>query len=194
MALVLEKQKMQKKMEINKNNYHTKDHGFVHLYTGDGKGKTTAALGLALRAVGAGKKVYIAQFVKGMHYSELNALIRFPEIELKQFGLDCFIINEPNLKDIDAAQNGLIQVSEVIIQNHFNLVSLDELCIALHYHLVDILDVVNILKLKPADQEIIITGRYAPKELYQIADLITEMKEVKHYYKMGTEARKGIEY
>jgi len=170
------------------------EQGYIQLYTGNGKGKTTAALGLALRAVGAGKKVYIAQFVKGMHYSELDSLIRFPEIELKQFGLDCFIKNIPTQKDIDAARNGLIEVSEVILQNHYNLVILDELCIALHYHLVDILDVVNLLKLKPADQEIIITGRYAPKELYQIADLVTEMKEVKHYYKLGKEARKGIEY
>ena len=170
------------------------EQGYIQLYTGNGKGKTTAALGLALRAVGAGKKVYIAQFVKGMHYSELDSLIRFPEIELKQFGLDCFIKNIPTQKDIDAARKGFSEVSEIIIQNNYNLVILDELCIALYYHLIELLDVIILLKSKPTEQEIIITGRYAPFELYEIADLITEMKEVKHYFEMGIEARKGIEY
>ncbi len=88
--------------------------GYIHLYTGNGKGKTTAALGLALRATGAGKSVFIAQFVKGMHYAELDALKRFPEIELKQYGLDCFIVNEPTSKDIDAARKGLAEVTAII--------------------------------------------------------------------------------
>jgi len=168
--------------------------GYIHLYTGNGKGKTTAALGLALRAVGAGKKVFIAQFVKGMHYAELDALKRLPEIELKQYGLDCFIVNQPTPDDIDAARKGLDEVAKIIAQNKFEIVILDEICIALFYHLFGIDQVLTILNTKPVETEIILTGRYAPAELYEIADLVTEMTEIKHYYTKGIKARKGIEY
>ena len=168
--------------------------GYIHLYTGNGKGKTTAAFGLALRAVGAGKRVFIAQFVKGLHYSELEAVKRFPEIVLKQYCLDCFIINEPTQDDIDAAQKGLIEASASIIQNKADMVILDEICIALHYHLIAEEELLKLLSRKPAEMEIILTGRYASPGLYDIADLITEMKEIKHYYQNGTEARKGIEF
>jgi len=168
--------------------------GYIHLYTGNGKGKTTAALGLALRAVGAGKKVFIAQFVKGMHYAELDALKRLPEIELKQYGLDCFIVNQPTQDDIDAARKGLDEVAKIIAQNKFEIVILDEICIALFYHLFEIDQVLTILNTKPVETEIILTGRYAPAELYEIADLVTEMTEIKHYYTKGIKARKGIEY
>ena len=168
--------------------------GYIHLYTGSGKGKTTAALGLALRAVGAGKKVFIAQFVKGMHYAELDALKRFPEIALKQYGLDCFIVNKPTQNDIDAAQKGLTDVSEIIVQDKYGVVILDEICIALHYHLIKIEQVIAVLKSKPVETEIILTGRYASPELYAIADLVTEMTEIKHYFNIGIKARKGIEF
>lgn len=168
--------------------------GYIHLYTGNGKGKTTAALGLALRAVGAGEKVFIAQFVKGMHYAELDALKRLPEIELKQYGLDCFIVNQPTQDDIDAARKGLDEVAKIIAQNKFEIVILDEICIALFYHLFEIDQVLTILNTKPVETEIILTGRYAPAELYEIADLVTEMTEIKHYYTKGIKARKGIEY
>lgn len=168
--------------------------GYIHLYTGNGKGKTTAAFGLALRAVGAGKHVFIAQFVKGMHYSELEAVKRFPEIVLKQYGLDCFIINEPTQDDIDAAQIGMTEASESIIINKADMVILDEICIALHYHLIAEEELLKLLSRKPAEMEIILTGRYATPGLYDIADLITEMKEIKHYYQNGIEARKGIEF
>ena len=168
--------------------------GYIHLYTGSGKGKTTAALGLALRAVGAGKKVFIAQFVKGMHYAELDALKRFPEIALKQYGLDCFIVNKPTQNDIDAAQKGLTDVSEIIVQDKYGVVILDEICIALNYHLFEIEQVIAVLKSKPVETEIILTGRYASPELYAIADLVTEMTEIKHYFNIGIKARKGIEF
>jgi len=168
--------------------------GYIHLYTGNGKGKTTAALGLALRAAGAGKRIFIAQFVKGMHYAELDALTRFPEIELKQYGLDCFIVNEPTQKDIDAAKEGLAEVTAIIAGNKFDIVILDELCIALHYHLFETEEILSLLNTKPEKMEIVMTGRYAPPELYEIADLITEMNEIKHYYSKGIEARKGIEF
>lgn len=168
--------------------------GYIHLYTGNGKGKTTAALGLALRAAGAGKRIFIAQFVKGMHYAELDALTRFPEIKLKQYGLDCFIVNEPTQKDIDAAREGLTEVTAIIAGNKFDIVILDEICIALHYHLFDIRDVLELLRSKPNEMEIVMTGRYAPQELNDVADLVTEMTEIKHYYSKGIEARKGIEF
>ena len=168
--------------------------GYIHLYTGNGKGKTTAAFGLALRAVGAGKRVFIAQFVKGMHYAELDAIKRFPEIELKQYGLDCFIVNEPTQEDIDAARKGLKEVSQIIANNSVNMLILDEICIALHYHLFEVAEVLELLKNKPKEMEIVLTGRYAPPELIEIADLVTEMTEIKHYYNQGVEARKGIEF
>jgi cob(I)alamin adenosyltransferase len=168
--------------------------GYVHLYTGNGKGKTTAALGLALRAVGAGKRVFIGQFVKGMHYSELESIARFPEITIKQFGLDCFIENQPTQNDIDAARNGLSEVAIIISQNKFDIIVLDEVCIALYYHLLETKALIQLVSQKPSEMEIVLTGRYAPLELYDIADLITEMKEIKHYYNKGVQARKGIEY
>jgi len=171
-----------------------KTKGYIHLYTGNGKGKTTAALGLALRAAGAGLQVFIAQFVKGMHYSELESLGRIPEITIRQYGLDCFIVNEPTEKDIQAARKGLEEVAEIIRHNRAGVVILDEVCIALYYRLFDPKEIISLLKTKPEEMEIVMTGRYAPDELYEYADLITEMKEVKHYYNKGIDARKGIEF
>lgn len=170
------------------------DKGYIHLYTGNGKGKTTAAIGLAIRAAGAGKKVYIAQFVKGMHYSELDALVRFSEIELKQFGLDCFIVNKPEPQDIEAAQRGFSEASKAIFSGNFDLVILDEICIALYYQLIEMEKLLEVLKNKPETLEIVLTGRYAPSELVELADLVTEMKEIKHYYNNSVQARKGIEF
>jgi len=171
-----------------------KPKGYIHLYTGNGKGKTTAALGLALRAAGAGLQVFIAQFVKGMHYSELESLGRIPEINIRQYGLDCFIVNEPTEKDIQAACKGLEEVTDIIRHHRAGVVILDEVCIALHYQLFGLEEIISLLKTKPEDMEIVMTGRYAPVELYEYADLITEMKEVKHYYNKGIDARKGIEF
>lgn len=167
--------------------------GYIQLYTGNGKGKTTAAIGLAVRAAGAGKRTYIAQFVKGMHYSELESLKRFSEIEIHQFGLDCFIVNEPTQKDIDAARHGLNAVSAIISKKQYDIIILDEICIALHYNLFSLEELLDVLKLKPEETEIVMTGRYATQQLIDNADLVTEMKEVKHYYNCGIEARKGIE-
>jgi cob(I)alamin adenosyltransferase len=169
--------------------------GYIHVYTGDGKGKTTAALGLALRAFGAGKKVFIAQFIKGMPYSEIEAINNFlPGISIKQYGLDCFIKNKPTEKDVEAARSGLSEVSKIIASGDFNLVVLDEACIAVYYHLFTSSELLSIIKSKPESLEIVITGRYATEELIESADLVTEMKEVKHYYNQGVQARKGIEF
>ncbi|HPE34259.1 MAG TPA: cob(I)yrinic acid a,c-diamide adenosyltransferase [Bacteroidales bacterium] len=169
--------------------------GFIHVYTGNGKGKTTAALGLALRAAGAGKKVFIAQFVKGMHYSELDALKKLePQITIRQYGRDCFIHKNPVSEDINAAREGLEAVTRVIREDHYDMVILDEATIATYFHLFSTDDLMNVIKMRQPDTEIIVTGRYAPAELIEMADLVTEMTEIKHYYTKGVEAREGIEF
>lgn len=168
--------------------------GYIQLFTGNGKGKTTAAIGAAIRAAGDGKTVFIGQFVKGMHYSELESMKLIPQIQVQQFGLNCFIIKKPAQKDIDAAQKGLETVTDVIKKNSYNMVILDEICIALHYKLLPIKAIVKLLNEKPTEMEVILTGRYASKELIKKADLVTEMREIKHYYNEGIQARKGIEF
>ena len=152
---------------------------YIHLYTGNGKGKTTAAIGLAIRAVGAGKRIYIAQFVKGMPYAELEALKRFPEIDIQQFGRDCFIKKAPVQADIDAARKGLNKAKELLSENKYDLIILDEICIALHYNLFKTEEVLTMLKNRKSSAEIILTGRYAPAALSELADLHTEMKDVR---------------
>lgn len=169
--------------------------GFVQVYTGNGKGKTTAALGLALRAVGASKKVYFAQFVKGKTYAEIEAVNEFlPDITIEQYGLGCFIVKEPTQHDIEAARKGLAEVTKIIESGEYDLVILDEANIALYYKLFSVQALLKTISKKPENTELIITGRYAPQEIIDVADLVTEMKEIKHYYQNGIEARKGIEY
>lgn len=169
--------------------------GFIHIYTGNGKGKTTAAFGLALRAAGAGKKVYIAQFVKGNMYSEIKAVRKFlPQITIEQFGRGCFIVKKPAAKDIHAARTGLTKLREVVSRAEYDMIILDEVFIATYYKLINVEEVLEILKTKPVATEMILTGRYAPQEITDEADLVTEMKEIKHYYTNGVEAREGIEY
>lgn len=169
--------------------------GFIHVYTGNGKGKTTAALGLALRAVGAGKKVFFAQFIKGKTYSEIEAIHKYlPDITIKQYGLGCFIIDNPTEADIQVARKGLAEVAEILKSGLYDVVILDEATIALYYQLFSADEFRKVLENKKYDTEVVVTGRYAPQELTEIADLVTEMKEVKHYYTRGIEARKGIEY
>lgn len=168
--------------------------GYIQIYTGNGKGKTTAAFGLALRAVGADKKVYFAQFVKGQVYSEVKAVLNYlPQISIKQFGLECFIRNKPTQADMDIARQGFNEVSDIIQSGIYDVVVLDEANIAIYYNLFTVEELINVLNSKPEETEIIITGRYAPQELIDIADLVTEMKEVKHYYNKGVLARVGIE-
>ena len=167
--------------------------GYVQIYTGDGKGKTTAALGLSLRAVCAGKKVYFGQFIKGMDYSELKAVEFLPNLKIKQFGQDCFIVKEPTLEDIEKAQKGLEEVKEILAQGEYDIVVLDEIHIALYYKLFNIEEVIGAIQDRASHVEVICTGRKAPKELIQLADLVTEMKEIKHYYSQGVQAREGIE-
>uniref|UniRef100_A0A7C4RYA8 Cob(I)yrinic acid a,c-diamide adenosyltransferase n=1 Tax=Fervidobacterium pennivorans TaxID=93466 RepID=A0A7C4RYA8_FERPE len=168
--------------------------GYVHIYTGNGKGKTTAAFGLALRAICAGKKVYIGQFIKGMKYSELDAVKYLPNLVIEQYGRNCFIKNQPTQQDIDLAQSGLKKITEVIMSGKYDIVILDEINVAIYYKLVEASQVIDIIKNRPVNVEIVLTGRYAPQEIIEIADLVTNMQEVKHYYQKGVMARQGIEF
>ena len=168
--------------------------GYVQVYTGNGKGKTTAAMGQALRAAGAGWKVYIAQFVKGMHYSELDSLARFSDlIHIKQYGRNCFIHGEPEEEDCRLAREGLDEVREILRSGEYGMVILDEISIALLYKLVDLEDVLSLIRERHPGVELIVTGRKVPEEIMEVADLVTEMREVKHFYQQGVQARTGIE-
>src|SRR5208283_1249841 len=153
--------------------------GYVHVYTGDGKGKTTAALGLVLRAVGAGYRVLIVQFMKGMAYSEIKALGTLGEhVEVKQYGRsECFVGRQPSQEDSDWAARGLREATEALQTRQFDLVVLDELAVAQRFNLVTIEDVMALLKERPPETEVVITGRWAHPAIVAQADLVTEMRE-----------------
>ncbi len=169
--------------------------GYVHVYTGNGKGKTTAALGLALRASGAGMKVFIGQFIKGQQYSELETIAHdLKNISVKQYGLGCLIVDTPTIEDREAARKGFDEILQIIKSGKYDMLILDEINIALYYKLIELDELITLIKEKPQHLELVITGRYAPEEIIEAADLVTEMKEVKHYYQKGIEARKGIEF
>ena len=133
--------------------------------------------------------------MKGREYAEIIAVQSFlPAIEIKQFGLDCFIVNEPKQADIDIARAGLEEVKRILKHGEYDLVILDEANIALFYKLFTSAELIDAIRNRKPEIEVIITGRYAPPEIIENADLVTEMKEVKHYYNQGIEARQGIEY
>ena len=170
------------------------DTGFIHLYTGDGKGKTTAAMGLALRAAGHGWQVYIGQFMKGQFYGELASLKHVPEVTIEQFGdVGCFRKEEVTDLHRDQAHNGLERIREIFRDNRHQLVILDEICVTIWFGLVGLQEVLDLMEQKPPEVELVLTGRRAPDELTEAADLVTEMREVKHYYTQGILARDGIE-
>jgi cob(I)alamin adenosyltransferase len=169
------------------------DKGYIQVYTGNGKGKTTAALGLSLRAICAGKKVFFGQFVKGMDYSELKAGEYLPNFTLEQFGRDVFIFDKPSEKDIKVAREGLEKVKKILSSGDYDVVVLDEINVAVFYKLFTVDEVLQLLDMKPEKTEVILTGRYADPQIVERADLVTEMKEIKHYYVKGVKARKGIE-
>jgi len=168
--------------------------GYIQVYTGNGKGKTTAALGLALRAAGAGLKVYFAQFIKGMDYSELHSIKKLSEnITLKQYGRECFIYKEPDEEDVKEARNGFEEVSKIVLEGKHEIVVLDEINIAIYYKLISVAEVLELIDNKPENVELVLTGRNVDQKIVERADLVTEMKEIKHYYQNGIRARKGIE-
>ncbi|KPK36311.1 MAG: cob(I)yrinic acid a,c-diamide adenosyltransferase [Nitrospira bacterium SG8_35_1] len=168
--------------------------GYIHIYTGNGKGKTTAALGLAIRAAGAGLRVLFAQFIKGRLYSELNALSRFSDqIKVEQFGLPHFIHGKPAGPDIEAARRGLESVKSSMLSGSFDMIIIDEGNVAVTFGLISKQDLLNLIAMKPENLELVITGRGALPEIIAKADLVTEMKDIKHYYDKGVDARVGIE-
>lgn len=166
----------------------------IHVYTGNGKGKTTAALGLAIRAAGSGLKVYIGQFLKGKNCSEITALKKFSNIKIEKFGTGCFIKKVPAKKDKEAAKKGLDKIEKIIVREKYDMVIMDEVNVALSLGLLDVCRLIRILKLAPKKTELILTGRNADRQIIKAADLASEIKEVKHYYNKGLKARKGIEF
>ena len=168
--------------------------GYIQVYTGNGKGKTTAALGLSIRAAGAGLKVFIIQFMKMGDYSEIKALQKFPDqITIEQYGKGQFVKGKPSREDIDAAQNGLERVNAVIESSEYDVIILEEANVAVMCDLFPVEKLIDIIDKKPDNLELVITGRGAHAEIIKRADLVTEMKEIKHYYNEGVTARTGIE-
>jgi len=167
----------------------------LHIYTGDAKGKTTAALGLGLRAVGAGKKVLLIQFLKDGQSSEIRAIGKIKNFEVKSFGRKGFVSKNKLLKeDFNLAQQGFLFAQKAIKSRKYDLIILDEINIANYFGLIKTEDILELIKKTPSKTELILTGRNASKKLIQVADLVTEMKEIKHYYKRGVNPRKGIEF
>lgn len=179
-----------------KNNTFQGGKGYIHVYTGNGKGKTTAALGLAFRAMGWGLQCYIAQFMKGQAYGEIMAAAQVSSyITIEQFGTSSpvHICGEPAEADRIMAQNGLSAARNAMVSGNFNIIILDEINVAHYYHLLTTQDILNFIAIKPINIELILTGRYAAEEIIQAADLVTDMQEIKHYFQKGILARNGID-
>ncbi len=168
--------------------------GYIHVYTGNGKGKTTAAFGLALRAAGAGLRVYIAQFAKKRDSGEIKALGSIaPAVCIKQYGKPSFVPSPPGSEDIRSARAGLKEAAEVMDRGAYDMIILDEVLFAVSCGLIRKQALLDFMDAKPAETELILTGRNADAEVIEKADLVTEMKEIKHYFSMGVPARRGIE-
>ena len=168
--------------------------GYTQVYTGNGKGKTTAALGLAVRAAGAGLQVFIAQFLKTGDYSEIKALKRFAEyITIEQYGCGHFIKGNPSAEDITAGRKGLERINAIMASKKYDVIILDEANVAVKYNLFPLQKLLDLIDAKPDGVELVITGRWADPKVIEKADLVTEMKEIRHYLKNGVPARTGIE-
>ncbi|HEY3276922.1 MAG TPA: cob(I)yrinic acid a,c-diamide adenosyltransferase [Syntrophorhabdaceae bacterium] len=170
--------------------------GYIQVYTGEGKGKTTAALGLALRAAGAGMRICIIQFVKSRRCAEHRIIEeRLSDlITIRKFGAGLIGEGGPTGADKEGANKALREARTVLESDGYDVVILDEVNVAVHYGLVSLSDLLDLMEKKPENVELIITGRYAAKEVMTRADLVTEMKEVTHYWKKGVKARHGIEW
>ena len=169
--------------------------GYIHVYTGPGKGKTTAALGLGMRAAGAGMKVHMVQFMKGRRYSEIDTIEKIKNFTITQHGRDEFVSKEkPEQVDIDLAEEGFKFSKEIVNNGKYDMIILDEINVAIDYKLISLKDITKLIEEKPEKLELILTGRYAHPEIVRYADLVTEMLEIKHPYQQGVEARKGIDF
>ena len=169
--------------------------GLIHVYTGPGKGKTTAAIGLGVRATGEGLTVYMIQFMKGRRYSEIEALEKLQNFTVKQFGRDEFVSKEkPEQIDIDLAREGLDHAKTIITKGKHDVVILDEINVAVDYNLLPVEDVIKLIEEKPKHVEIVLTGRYASPEVVKRADVVSEILEIKHPYQHGVQSRKGIDW
>jgi len=167
----------------------------VQIYTGDGKGKTTAALGLTLRASGHGLRSYVGQFMKGRPYGEIEALRDHPAITIEQYGDPrCIHRDEVTAEHVTQAHAGLERARAALLSGQYDIVVLDEVNVALWFGVLDVEEVLALLDQKPDHVEVILTGRRAPQALIERADLVTEMRPVKHYYEQGVLAREGIEW
>ena len=168
--------------------------GYIQLYTGDGKGKTTAALGLALRCAGYKNRVFIGQFMKGQPYGELSTLAHIDEIDIEQFG-DAGCIRREEVTDLHRqhAERGIRRIEEILSAG-YRMVIMDEIAVAIWFGIVDLERVLGVLENRPDGVELILTGRRAPEGLIEAADLVTEMQEIRHYYRDGVPAREGIEF
>jgi cob(I)alamin adenosyltransferase len=169
--------------------------GLVHVYTGKGKGKTTAAIGLGVRAAGDNLNVYMIQFMKGRRYSEIDALEKIPNFTVVQFGRDKFVSkSNPEQIDIDLAREGFRHAKEIVEKGEHDLVILDEINVAVDFNLIPLEDVLGLIREKPEKVELVFTGRYAPKEIVKEADVVSEILEIKHPYSKGVKSRKGIDW
>ncbi|MFP4445263.1 MAG: cob(I)yrinic acid a,c-diamide adenosyltransferase [Desulfosudaceae bacterium] len=168
--------------------------GYVQVYTGDGKGKTTAALGLTLRAAGAGLRVYIGQFLKNGDYSEIKALQYFSElVTVAQFGMGRFVRGKPSAEEVTAAEEGLARIRAALTGGRYDLVIAEEANVAVACGLFSEKQLCDLIEARPDTVELVITGRSAPAGVLERADLVTEMKMIKHYFQKGVAARIGIE-
>ena len=171
-------------------------HGLVMVITGDGKGKTTSAFGQALRAIGQGYKVCIIQFMKGRKYGELLAAEKYlPDLTIIQSGLDSFVMRDnPAPVDIELAKAGLNKAKEVIESKEYFMVILDEINVAIDFNLISEDEVLKLINEKPPELNLILTGRYAKESIINAADMVSEVKEIKHHYNAGIKGQAGIEY
>ena len=170
--------------------------GYVHIYTGNGKGKTTAALGLALRAAGRGLKTIMVQFMKGQFYGELEGVKRLSGLVIiEQFGHPqfCRFTDPPDTTDIDLAHAALQRLQEIAAAPSCDILVADEAVTAVMFNLISEDELLDLIANKPTSLELILTGRCATTRLIEAADLVTEMKDIKHYYTQGIQAREGIE-
>ncbi|UMZ73214.1 cob(I)yrinic acid a,c-diamide adenosyltransferase [Natranaerofaba carboxydovora] len=170
--------------------------GTVQIYTGNGKGKTTAALGLCLRNLGHNHKVFVLQFMKGSErYGEFKMSKKLEGLEVKQIGRDEFVKREdPDPRDVELAREGYEIAKEKVQSGEYDLIVLDEIIIAVDFGLIELGELKELIKNKPKELELVLTGRYAHKDIIDMADLVTEVKDVKHHFDNGVEARQGVEY